>query len=172
MALIPPTERIKLCERGFLTFTFVRNPYERVLSGERLHFKTKFKIFVTWARMLAFLDKIGRCWVNKATGKVTSEAPSYEYYCVQLRERFKLKPTEPVTFTHFVRWLKTRRSDEFNQHWQSYRSRCGEQYILRFRRLKLLQTHGRLISIVDHSHRQPHERHTLRSYRKARGGDE
>jgi len=31
-----------------------------------------------------------------------------------------------VTFGHFVKWLKTRRTDEFNQHWMSYRARCGE----------------------------------------------
>jgi len=105
MAMIPPAEQRKMCEKGYTTFTFVRNPYERVLS--------------------AFLDKIGRCHVNAKTGKTTSQAPTYEYYCVSIRQKFKLKDTEPVTFLHFVRWLKTRRPDEFNQHWQSYRSRCA-----------------------------------------------
>ena len=75
MGVIPEKERQKLCERGFTTFTFVRNPYERVLS--------------------AFLDKIGRCHVDK-DGKVTSQAPSYEYYCVSIRKRFKLSDKEPV----------------------------------------------------------------------------
>eukprot|EP00613_Pedinella_sp_CCMP2098_P006749 CAMPEP_0171594332 /NCGR_PEP_ID=MMETSP0990-20121206/632_1 /TAXON_ID=483369 /ORGANISM="non described non described, Strain CCMP2098" /LENGTH=245 /DNA_ID=CAMNT_0012155013 /DNA_START=195 /DNA_END=932 /DNA_ORIENTATION=+ len=104
MSLISPAEQRKICEKGFTTFTFVRNPYERVLS--------------------AFLDKIGRCHVNPK-GKVVSEAPTYEHYCGSIRQRFKLKDTEPVTFLHFVRWLKTRRPDEFNQHWQSYRARCA-----------------------------------------------
>jgi hypothetical protein len=104
MSLIPEKERTKLCERGFTTFTFVRNPYERVLS--------------------AFLDKIGRCHVDKQ-GKFTSQAPGYEHYCVSIRAKFRLGDRDPVTFAHFVRWLKTRRSDEFNQHWMSYRARCA-----------------------------------------------
>lgn len=34
MISIPAPERQRICEQGFTTFTFVRNPYERVLSGK------------------------------------------------------------------------------------------------------------------------------------------
>ena len=105
MAVIPAAEQRRLCERGFTTFTFVRNPYERVLS--------------------AFLDKIGYCRVDRKTGKQVSASPGYEFYCATIRKLFSVKVGEPVTFLHFVRYLKTRRSDEYNQHWQSYRSRCN-----------------------------------------------
>ena len=60
------------------------------------------------------------------SGTVHSQSPTYEHYCVSIRKRFRLSEKEPVTFLHFVRWLKTRKPDEFNQHWQPYRSRCGK----------------------------------------------
>jgi hypothetical protein len=87
-------------------------------------FNTKHVFIENNASHTAFLDKIGACRVD-SSGKVYSKSPSYEFYCVQIRQKFKMKTTEPVTFLHFVRWLKTRAPTEFNQHWQSYRSRCG-----------------------------------------------
>jgi hypothetical protein len=50
MSTIPERERIKLCERGFLTFTFVRNPYERVLSGK--HSDLRRVIFIDFSAAL------------------------------------------------------------------------------------------------------------------------
>ena len=71
MAAIPEPEQRRICERGFTTFTFVRNPYERVLS--------------------AFMDKIGFCRIDRKTGKQISSSPGYEFYCTAIRKMFGLK---------------------------------------------------------------------------------
>lgn len=108
MAVIDDPERSRICTDNYFTFTFVRNPYERVLS--------------------AYLDKIGEC--REIDGEIKARVRPFSFYCEKIRAVLNIPTSRGVGFADFVRYLvHVKRTDPterlFNAHWRSYRAHCA-----------------------------------------------
>ncbi len=95
-----PGNRILCDRRRFVTFTFVRNPWDRLAS--------------------AYLSKIERG--SRVRDKQAINVQS------QIRELFGMPRTRHISFGHFVRWVVRQNTSTMNPHWKPHSERCDTMY--------------------------------------------
>lgn len=89
--------RHELCNRRkFVSFTFVRNPWDRLAS--------------------AFFSKIDRG--TKVRDRQAQNLQS------QIRSYFGMHSTQKIHFEKFVRWVVQQNASEMNPHWKPHSERC------------------------------------------------
>ena len=94
-------ERVRLCDRRrFVSFTFIRNPWDRLAS--------------------AYLSKIDR------GAKVRDKQARHVQD--QIRALFGLRSGAHITFGHFVRWVVQQNASTMNPHWRPHSLRCDTLY--------------------------------------------
>ena len=94
--------RARLCERKrYVSFTFVRNPWDRLAS--------------------AFLSKIDR-----GTKVRDRQARNMQE---DIRALFGLARGQRITFGQFVRWVVRQNASEMNPHWKPHSERCDTRHM-------------------------------------------
>ena len=95
-------DRAKLCDRRrFISFTFVRNPWDRMAS--------------------AFLSKIDR-------GANVRDRQAQNLQS-QIRSFFGLPVGHRIGFGQFVRWVVQQNASEMNPHWKPHSERCDTHHM-------------------------------------------
>lgn len=92
---------VRLCDRRrYVSFTFVRNPWDRLAS--------------------AYLSKIDR----------GSRVHDRQAVAVQgrIRALFGLRRGQHISFGQFVRWVVRQNTSNMNQHWKPHSERCDTLY--------------------------------------------
>lgn len=107
-------DKARLCDRNrFVSFTFVRNPWDRLAS--------------------AYRSKIERGDKVRDRQALAVQA--------RIRERYGLRRGRPISFGHFVRWVVQQNASAMNTHWMPHSVRCSPlhtpyDYIGRFETLQ------------------------------------
>ena len=95
------TAAVGLCDRRrFVSFTFVRNPWDRLAS--------------------AHLSKIDRG--SRVRDRQALNVQS------QIRALFGLRRGTHISFGHFLRWVVQQNASEMNPHWKPHSERCDTLY--------------------------------------------
>lgn len=94
-----PSNNLLCDRRRFVSFTFVRNPWDRLAS--------------------AYLSKIARPTVKDRQALAVQ---------ARIRTLFGLQRRQRIKFGQFIRWVVQQNASTMNQHWKPHSERCDTLY--------------------------------------------